>query len=135
LKRIRQQGMTLVVALFLVVVLGLLAAFAVSIGTSQRETSNLRLAADRAVQAARAGTEWAATRALVNNSCTASTVLNLNQGALNGFQVTVRCNSTSHSEGVLNYRVYDVTSFAQYGRFGAAGYVSRTLSARFTNAP
>jgi Tfp pilus assembly protein PilX len=127
--------MTLVVALFLVVVLGLLAAFAVSIGTSQRETSNLRLSADRAVQAARAGTEWAATRALVNNSCAASTVLPLNQGALNGYRVTVRCNSTSHSEGALNYRIYDVTSFAQYGRFGASGYVSRTLNARFTNAP
>jgi MSHA biogenesis protein MshP len=135
LKRVRQQGMTLVVALFLVVVLGLLAAFAVSIGTSQRETSNLRLAADRAMQAARAGTEWAATRALLNNSCAASTVLNLNQGALNGYRVTVRCTATSHSEGASNYRIYDVTSFAQYGRFGSAGYASKTLSARFTNAP
>jgi MSHA biogenesis protein MshP len=135
LKRSRQQGMSLVVALFIVVVLGLLAAFAVSIGTSQRESSNLRLTADRAVQAAHAGTEWAATRALLNNSCAASTVLNLNQGALNGFRVTVSCNATSHAEGALNYRIYDVTSFAQYGRFGASGYASKTLSARFTDAP
>jgi hypothetical protein len=127
--------MSLVVALFVVVVLGLLAAFAVSIGTSQREASNLRLAADRAVQAARAGTEWAGTRALVSNSCAASTVLNLNQGALNGFRVTINCAASSHSEGAVNYRIYDVTSFAQYGRFGAAGYASRRLTARFTNAP
>ena len=130
-----ERGMSLVVALFVVVVLGLLAAFAVSIGTSQRETSNLRLAADRAVQAAKAGTEWAGTRALVNNACAASSVLTLNQGALNGFRVTVRCSATSHIEGATSYRVFDITSLAQYGRFGAAGYVSKTLTARYTNAP
>lgn len=135
MKGARQRGMSLVVALFIVVVLGLLAAFAVSIGTSQRETATLRLAADRATQAARAGTEWAGTRALVNNACAASTVLNLNQGALNGFRVTVTCSATNHSEGAVNYRMFDVRSFAQYGRFGAAGYVSKTLAARFTNAP
>jgi hypothetical protein len=28
-----------------------------------------------------------------------------------------------------------VTSFAQYGQFGAAGYASKSLAARFTNAP
>jgi MSHA biogenesis protein MshP len=127
--------MSLVVALFIVVVLGLLAAFAVSIGTSQRESANLRLASDRAAQAARAGTEWAGTRALVNNSCAAGSVLNLAQGALNGFRVTVTCSASSHVEGAVSYRVYDVTSFAQYGRFGAAGYASKTLTARFTNAP
>jgi Tfp pilus assembly protein PilX len=127
--------MSLVVALFVVVVLGLLAAFAVGIGTSQRESSNLQLAADRAAQAAHAGTEWAATRALVNNSCTPSTVLNLNQGALNGYRVTVNCSATSHTEGVLTYRIFDVTSFAQYGRFGAAGYASKSINARFTDAP
>jgi MSHA biogenesis protein MshP len=133
--RASQRGMSLVVALFIVVVLGLLAAFAVNIGTSQRETANLRLAADRAVQAAKAGTEWGGTRALVNNACAASTVLILTQGALNGFRVTVNCSATSHSEGALNYRIFDITAFAQYGRFGSAGYASRTLTARFTDAP
>jgi len=135
MNRLRQRGMSLVVALFIVVVLGLLAAFAVSIGTSQHQTANLRLLADRATQAARAGTEWAGTRALVNNACASSTVLNLNQGTLNGFRVTVACSATNHSEGALNYRVFDISSFAQYGRFGAAEYVSKTLTARFTNAP
>jgi MSHA biogenesis protein MshP len=130
-----QRGMSLVVALFIVVVLGLLAAFAVNIGTSQRETANLRLASDRALLAAHAGTEWAGTRALVNNACSASTALTLSQGALNGYRVTVTCNATSHSEGAVNYRIYDITSFAQYGVFGSAGYASRTLTARFTNAP
>lgn len=129
-----QRGMSLIVALFIVVVTGLLAAFAVGIGTSQRESSNLRLATERAAIAAHAGTEWAGTRALVNNACAASSVLNLNQGSLAGFRVTVTCSASNHSEGAVNYRVYDVTAFAQYGRFGATGYVSKLLTARFTNA-
>lgn len=135
MKRRAQQGMSLVVALFLVVIVALLAAFAVSVGSSQRAQSDLQLASSRALQAAHAGTEWAATRALVNSSCAASSALNLTQGALNGFTVTVTCSSSPHIEGVTAYNIYDVTSFAQYGRFGAAGYVSRSVSARFTNAP
>jgi MSHA biogenesis protein MshP len=130
-----EQGMSLVVALFLVVVLALLAAFAVGIGTTQREAVNLQLTASRALMAARAGTEWAATRALINNSCVASSVLNLTQGALNGYIVTVNCTSTPHTEGALNYRIYDVTALAQYGRFGASGYASKTVTARFSSAP
>jgi MSHA biogenesis protein MshP len=130
-----QQGMSMVIALFVIVVVASLAAFAVNIGTMQREQTTLQLAGDRALEAARSGSEWAAYRALVNNACAASTVLNLTQGALNGYRVTVSCNATSHIEGTINYRIFDVTSFAQYGRFGGAGYVSSTVSSRFTNAP
>lgn len=130
-----QRGMSLVVALFVVVVLALLAAFAVNLGTSQRESANLRLAASRAAIAARAGTEWAGTRALVNHSCVASRVLNLTQGALNGISVTVNCTATTHTESATTYHVYDVTAFAQYGRFGGAEYASKRLTARFTDAP
>jgi type II secretory pathway pseudopilin PulG len=127
--------MSLIVALFLIVVLALLAAFAVTLVTGQREQENLALRSSRAQQAARAGAEWAGTRALRNNSCVAAAVLNLNQGALNGYRVTVNCVATPHSEGAVNYNLYDVTSFAQFGRFGASGYASSTVMARFTNAP
>jgi MSHA biogenesis protein MshP len=133
--RQQQSGMSLVVALFLIVVIASLAAFATTFTLSQREQTNLQLQSERALEAARAGAEWAAYRALVNNACAATTNLNLTQGALNGFAVNVRCQATAHTEGAVNYRVYNVTSFAQYGRFGAAGYVSRSINARYTNAP
>jgi MSHA biogenesis protein MshP len=128
----RQGGMSLIVALFLIVVVALLAAFAINTGNSQRQQTNLQLAADRAVQAAHAGIEWAATRALLG-SCVPSSTLNLTQGALNGFTVTITCSATAHTETAppLSYNIYDVTAFAQYGRFGAAGYVSKTMTARF----
>jgi MSHA biogenesis protein MshP len=135
-RRIRQRGMSLVVAIFLIVIIASLAAFAVTVGTATRESTNLQLLADRAQAAAHAGTEWAAYRARVNGVCT-NQVLNLTQGALRGFRVTVTCGVPTplHTEGALTYNVFDVTSRAQLGNFGAANYTSRTIEARFTTAP
>jgi MSHA biogenesis protein MshP len=135
MSRGRQRGMSLVVAIFLIVIVALLAAFAVSAGTAANESANLRLLTDRALAAARAGTEWGAYRALVQNQCAASTVINLNQAALRGYRITVNCTRTNHVEGATNYSVFDVTAFAQRGNFGAADYSSRRITARYTNAP
>jgi MSHA biogenesis protein MshP len=136
--RRRQRGMSLVVAIFLVVVIASLAAFAVTAGTATRESANLGLQADRALAAARAGTEWAAYRALVQNACVQGTVttFNLTQGALSGFRVRVTVTArTDHTEAGVPYFVCDVDSFAQWSNFGAADYASRTVTARFSNAP
>jgi len=135
----RQRGTSLVVAIFLIVVIASLSAFAVTAGTSTRASANLALQSDRAAAAARAGTEWAAYRALRQNSCVQNTVttFNLTQGALNGFRVTVTVTArTDHTVPPgLTYFVCDVDSFAQRGNFGSAEYVSRRLTARFSNAP
>jgi MSHA biogenesis protein MshP len=131
----RQRGMTIMVAIFLIVVIASLAAFAVTAGTATRESTNLGLQADRALDAARAGTEWGAYRALVQNACVASTPFNLGEAALRGFRVTVRCVRTNHTEGATTYAVWDIQSFAQWSNFGAADYASRTVSVRVSNAP
>jgi MSHA biogenesis protein MshP len=136
--RRRQRGMSLVVAIFLIVVIASLAAFAVTAGTATRESANLGLQADRAIAAARAGTEWAAYRALVQNQCVQGTVTNFNltQGALRGFRVRVTVLArTGHTVAGLPYFVCDVESFAQWSNFGAADYASRTVTARFSNFP
>ena len=65
-------------------------------------------------------------RALVQGNCAASTPLVLNQAALGGFRVTVLCQSL-HPVVPL----YEITSIAQYGNFGSAGYASRTIVSRF----
>jgi MSHA biogenesis protein MshP len=130
-----QRGMSLVIALFVVVVVAALAAAAVTFATTRRQSMGMELAAERALEAARAGIEWGGYRALVNNACAASTVLNLTQGALRGYAVTVRCTVTPHTDGALNLRIYDLTAFAQHGRFGANEYASRTVTGRFSSAP
>jgi MSHA biogenesis protein MshP len=124
--RARQRGMSLVVAIFLITVVASLSAFAVTLGTASSEGANLQLQADRALAAARAGAEWGAYRAVVNNSCAASTSFNLNQAALRGFRVTVTCTARS----VAPTLVYDIDSFAQVNNFGNAGYASRRVVTR-----
>jgi MSHA biogenesis protein MshP len=125
----------MIVAIFLIVVIASLAAFAVTTGTATRESANLGLQADRALDAARAGVEWGAYRALVQNQCAATTPFNLTQAALRGFRVTVRCVRTNHTEGATTYAVWDIESFAQWSNFGAADYASRTVVGRYSNAP
>jgi MSHA biogenesis protein MshP len=136
----RQRGMSLVAAIFLIVVVASLAAFAVTAGSSKVGATNQALMADRAAAAAHAGAEWGAYRARVANSCVgpplspAGVTFNVAQTGLRGFRVTVICTSTLH-EAPLNWYVRDITAFAQYGNFGAADYAAHTAQARVSNAP
>jgi MSHA biogenesis protein MshP len=126
--------MSLVVAIFLITVIASLAAFAVTIGTATRESENLQLQSDRAMAAARAGVEWGAYRALVQASCpgTGTPIVgtpigfNLNQAALRGFRVTVTCERLSAGAS----EVFEIVSFAQWSRFGAANYAYRRVVRR-----
>jgi len=139
----RQRGSTLLVAIFLIVIIASLAAFAVTAGASTRDRTNLQLQADRALAAARAGTEWAAYRALNQNTpnCNAAspvsntTTVALTQGSLQGFRVLVTSTCTRHTEGATSYSVWDVDAFAQWSNFGAADYASRREISRYSNAP
>jgi hypothetical protein len=71
----------------------------------------------------------------MQNQCAPTTTLNLDQAALRGFRVTVTCTRSNHNEGAINYSVFDVSSFAQSGDFGASDYATRTVVSRFSNAP
>lgn len=130
-----QRGSALVIALFLIVVVALLAAFGVNVGGSQRQSSTIAMMGDRALAAARSGLEWAAYKATVSKTCTANQVIALNEGALRGFRVTVTCDRRQHTEGAVNYYVYDVMSEAQFGTYGSADYASRKLQARYFDGP
>jgi len=135
-RRASERGMSLVVAIFLITVIASLSAFAVTVGTGTRESANLQLQSDRAMAAARAGSEWGAYRALVSGTCAANTAFNLTQAALSGYRVTVTCARTSHTEGMLPpYFVYDIVSTAQWSNFGAANYAYRQVTKRVSNAP
>jgi MSHA biogenesis protein MshP len=126
----RQRGMSLVAAIFLIVIVAMLGSFAVRLGMGQHQTVNLALLSSRALAAANAGIEWSAANALnPPNTCTgASTSFTLTQGALAGFAVTVTCTRTVFlGEGKL----YVMSSSARYGTYGQPDYVSRTVTARF----
>jgi MSHA biogenesis protein MshP len=130
----RCRGMSLVPALFLLIVVAALATFAVRIGSAQQQTASLALLGDRALAAAAAGAEWAAYRALNSGLCM-NAALSLHEAALQGFQVGVTCSSTSHTEGAITYRTFDIDAFAQWDTFGSADYVSRSVHKRINNGP
>jgi MSHA biogenesis protein MshP len=120
----RQRGLSLVAALFLIVVLAAIGTFAVRIGVAEQQQTTAALLEHRALAAAHAGIEIGANRALTAASCPASQSVLLQQG----FTVTIDCTS-------LTPPFYRITSTARRGTFGAPEFVSRTVVRTLSNAP
>lgn len=129
--RHRRGGFALVPALFLIVVVGLLAAVAVRVTTAQQETVVLGLQQARALAAARAGIDWAAYNAL-HGSCAGGT-LNLPGASLAGYTVVVSCAATAYSDGNGSFQAYSIVATATFGSYGTRDFARRVVSATFTN--
>lgn len=83
-------GFALPSAIFLLVILGLLAAFIAQVSTRQHVGHAADVRGSRAALAAQAGVEWGSFRLLRDNSCAASSSFNAG-GSLAEFTVTVAC--------------------------------------------
>lgn len=119
-----QRGFAIITAIFLLVVLAALGAAMMTFATAQHVTSAMDIQGSRAYQAARAGIEWGAYRALIDNSCAASS--NVAPGAdLSDFSVTVECSATT--SGAIT--AWELTSTASTGSVGGIGYAERSLRA------
>ena len=86
---VRQAGFAIASAIFILVVLALMAAFIVHVTTLQQAGHMADLRGVRAYQAARAGVEWGLHNHLRNSACGASTFALA--GNLAEFTVTVQC--------------------------------------------
>ena len=147
MRRSHERGMSLVAVLFMIVVLGIFAAFAVRISAAGDQDITTELMSARATFAARSGLEYGANLALTPPpaaSCAAHPTtpidgnqLTLTQGSLNGFTVTVQFNCTNHLVGLVptSYQAFRLVSTATRGTYGAPDYVSRTVTRSVTNAP
>ncbi|NNC64509.1 MAG: pilus assembly protein MshP [Gammaproteobacteria bacterium] len=131
--RARQRGVSLVAAIFLLVVLAGLGVFAVRLGVLQAQTTASGLRAAQAFHAARAGVAWAAHQALNGGGCGAAT-LNLTEGGTSGFDVAIQCAQSSHVEAGSTVNVYVIDALAEGGAYGGPDYVSRRLQAKITDA-
>jgi MSHA biogenesis protein MshP len=129
----RQRGISLVAALFLLVVLAALGIFAVRIATMQQQTVASAARGAEALHAAKAGAAWAAHRAIAAGWCAGAT-LNLTEGAAAGFDVTVQCTLSAHTEGTDTVDVYIIDVLAESGVYGGPDYVSRRLQIKLTDA-
>ncbi len=131
----KQRGFTLVSAVFVVVVVSMLAGFLVNIESGQRGTGVLRLMSARAERAAQSGMEWAVARVLIDDACIADgTRFALAGPALRGFEVELNCTATAVVEGVRRYQTFTLRAFARYGRPGGEDYFQRQLVANVTSA-
>lgn len=154
-----QRGVTIVTALFLIVVLGLLGVFIVTVVGLQQSSQAVDIQGVRAYQAARAGIEWGAFQVLDPShsgvssqancgtvapiplpNCPATTHLTGLAGSLSPFTVTVQCNLAAGgdtTEGNRRVRVYEIVATACNqptagscpGTAPDPGYVERRLTA------
>lgn len=120
----RQNGVGLVTAIFLLVVIAGLAAALVNIFTSQQASSQLDQQGTRAYQAARAGIEWGLFRQVPNRtSCVSAGTFTLPASSmLNAFTVTVTCSlypgPGAGSDASLNRFVIRAVACNQPGNAG-----------------
>lgn len=133
-----QRGFSLISAIFLLVVIAALGAFAVTLSTAQHQSAAMDVRGARAYQAARAGIEWAAfgiTNTAVGAvwaGCAAPAPPALG-GTLAPFAVVVACVSAPYTEGTTVGTVYILTSTATAG--GAPGnldYIERVITVTLT---
>jgi MSHA biogenesis protein MshP len=116
-----------VTALFLIVVLASAGAFLLNVSGVGHRTSVLGLMGARAYQSALAGVEWAVHEVDDDPTTCASGTFSLTEGGLNGFSVTVTCATATHTENGSDTERFRITSQAEYGTYGDADYVSRTV--------
>ena len=126
-----QNGFLLPAAIFILVILAALGAYALNITSIQQATSTQDVQGARAYQSARAGIEWAAyqvlspgTMALASCPASPSTI------AVDNFSVAVSCTrSADYFEQGSDHTIaiYDVTATASFGTAGTTGYIERQI--------
>lgn len=108
-----QAGFSIITAIFLIVVLAALGAFAVSLFRTQQMGAALDELGSRAYQAAQAGIDWGAWQLLRGaGTCAAATGSPALPGTLAAFTVSVACTSTTHTEAGATVALYQLTATA-----------------------
>lgn len=132
-----QRGFSLVTAIFLLVVIAALGSFAVTLSTTQQQSSALDLLGARAYQAARAGIEWGVYQMIGNPAGMTCAVAGASNpvampvgSTLAIFAVDVSCWSYAPvSEAGDTVTVFRLQSTATQGTVATSGYVERQIGA------
>ncbi len=128
--RAQQAGFLLPAAIFILVILAGLGAYALNISSVQNNASIQDIQGTRAYHAARAGTEWAAHQVIQTTPLTTLPACPATTLTIDGFNVAVVCESTaSYTEqgGDNTIQLYDISSTASYGTVNTKGYIERRI--------
>jgi MSHA biogenesis protein MshP len=131
MNKIKQQGFLLPAAIFILVILAGLGAYALNITSVQQSTSTQDVQGSRAYQAARAGVEWASYQVLAPGTanlanCPASPITL----TIDSFTVVVSCTrSADYFEQDSDHTIamYDITSTASFGVVTTPNYIQRQI--------
>jgi MSHA biogenesis protein MshP len=126
------RGFALIGALFVLVVLAALGAFAVRINMMQQHDADLELQQLRAEAALNSGIEYAATR-LLAPAANCGDLANL---PIEGFAVTfnvVPCAGSPYTVNALPVTVYTVTVTSSRGVYGTPDFVARSTTVRVSS--
>lgn len=143
-----QNGVALISAIFLMVVLVALGAAMATMSTTSHDTVTKSVQAAKVYYGSKAGLEWGIQRAVAAGACPAGAVaFGLTQGALNGVAVQVTCvQQSTHGNPPPapttclpnppnTCVVYYVTSHATTGVLGGLDYAERRIEATVSNIP
>lgn len=136
--RKRQQGVSAIVAVILIVLLALIGGYMATLTSVASISTTLSAGTMQSWFAARSGIEWAAQQIIVTapGACIAPTTINLSGGSSDGFSVALTCIPSAFTEsGIGTYNVYALTSRATRGNPGDIAYVSRQVNVSITDAP
>jgi MSHA biogenesis protein MshP len=113
MRRKPERGVSMISAIFLLVVIAVLGAYIASVSTTQHSTATLDLQGSKAYQAAYAGIQFGAYQVIQNGGACATTSIGLT-GVLAGFAVTVQCTNTTlpsgYTEGSATRNIYRIIS-------------------------
>ena len=126
----KQRGFSLVTAIFVLVVLAALGGYMVSISGTQHFTTLHALQGAKAYHAARSGIEWSLGSISNGGVCSGTPSLS---GNLADFTVTVSCDSSTFTDGVDTFTIYNINSVATTGTIGTPGFAARQIQAVVKN--
>lgn len=126
----KHRGFALIGALFVLVVLAALGAFAVRINMTQQHDADLELQQLRAAAALNSGVEYAATSLLApGGNC--GSLANL---TVSGYAVTFGpCVNVPYVMNGVAVNVYTVTIASSRGAYGTPEFVARTSTVRVSS--
>jgi MSHA biogenesis protein MshP len=105
------SGFSLISAIFLLVVVAVLAGYIVTLSGAQHTSAALDYQGTRAYQAAYAGVQWGTYQALRNNSCAGGAGISIAlAGTMAGFAVSVVCQEIAYTEGGATRKVRRITA-------------------------
>ncbi|MDH5572394.1 MAG: hypothetical protein OEY89_11550 [Gammaproteobacteria bacterium] len=122
----RQKGFSIAAAIFLVVVMALLATAMVKILTTSHLGLSQEMTASKAYLAGRSGLQWGMYQAMYA-SATGTHTVTFNNGALNGTQASVILNSNTVESEIF----YTIDAAGSYGVSTDPEYSQRSLRLRF----